>query len=234
MRGSVRFVRSTPCFVLLVVQLAGVVLYPWMEQTYAGRAAFSLFGLLVLGLAVVALRATPFLTWVAVPVAMPAALLLLITVFRDDPRLYSWSAGFEMVVYFYAALSMLAYMLHDDQVTTDELFAVPAVFTLLAWAFAYLFVVVQGLDVDAFSAEGEPTRTWMELLFLSFTVLSSTGLSDIVPVSGHARSVVMLEQIVGIFYVAMVVTRLVALRGQRQGRRQSEALPPLDGDGDGR
>src|SRR3954454_23687573 len=114
MRGSVRFVRSTPCLVLLVVQLAGVVLYPWMEQTYAGRAAFSLFGLLVLGLAVVALRATPFLTWVAVPIAMPAALLLLIPVFRDAPRLYSWSAGFEMVVYFYAALSMLAYMLHDD------------------------------------------------------------------------------------------------------------------------
>jgi 4-amino-4-deoxy-L-arabinose transferase-like glycosyltransferase len=239
MRGSVRFVRSTPCFVLLVVQLAGVVLYPWMEQTYAGRAAFSLFGLLVLGLAVVALRATPFLTWVAVPVAMPAALLLLITVFRDDPRLYSWSAGFEMVVYFYAALSMLAYMLHDDQVTTDELFAVPAVFTLLAWAFAYLFVVVQALDPHGFSNPGEGTRSWMELLFLSFTVLSSTGLSDIVPVSGHARSVVMLEQIVGIFYVAMVVTRLVALRGARAGRRQHVQQPveqPVEqhvGRGDG-
>jgi hypothetical protein len=234
MRGWWRFVRATPCLVLLVVQLAGVLLYPSMETTSAGRAAFSLFGLLVLGLTVVALRATPFLTWVAIPIAMPSAVLLMATVFNDSEQLTVWSSGFEMVLYFYAAISMLAYMLEDDRVTTDELFAIPAVFTLLAWAFAYLFVVVQGLDVDAFSAEGEPTRTWMELLFLSFTVLSSTGLSDIVPVSGHARSVVMLEQIVGIFYVAMVVTRLVALRGQRQGRRQSEALPPLDGDGDGR
>ena len=55
----------------------------------------------------------------------------------------------------------------------------------------------------------------MELLFLSFTTLSSTGLSDITPISGHARSVVMLEQVAGVFYIAMVVTRLVALRGQR-------------------
>jgi hypothetical protein len=55
----------------------------------------------------------------------------------------------------------------------------------------------------------------MDLLFLSFTTLSSTGLSDIVPVTGHARSVVMLEQVAGIFYIAMVVTRLVSLRADR-------------------
>jgi hypothetical protein len=52
----------------------------------------------------------------------------------------------------------------------------------------------------------------MDLLFLSFTTLSSTGLSDIVPVTAHARSAVMLEQVAGVFYVAMVVTRLVSLR----------------------
>ena len=85
-----------------------------------------------------------------------------------------WSAGFEAVVYVYAAGSMLAYMLADDEVTTDELFAIPAVFTLLAWAFAYLFVVVQALDPGGFNPGGQGTRSWMELLFLSFTTLSST------------------------------------------------------------
>jgi hypothetical protein len=223
MRGWLHFLRRTPCLVLLVVQLAGVLLYPSMETTYAGRAAFSLFGLLVLALTVLALRATPFLTWVALLIAMPAAVLLLLTVFVGDQQLYVWSAGFEMVVYLYAAMSMLAYMLHDDEVTTDELFAIPAVFTLLAWSFAYLYIVVQALDPHGFGAPGDPDRSWMELLFLSFTVLSSTGLSDIVPVSGHARSVVMLEQVSGVFYVAMVVTRLVALRGQRREPRTPTA-----------
>jgi hypothetical protein len=55
----------------------------------------------------------------------------------------------------------------------------------------------------------------MELLFLSFTTLSSTGLSDITPISGHARSVVMIERVAGMFFVATVVTRLVALHGHR-------------------
>jgi len=170
---------------------------------------------------VLTLRVTPFLTWVAILVATPSAVLLVVSAVTGDSDLFVWSAGFEMLLYLYAALSMLAYMLHDDRVTTDELFAVPAVFTLLAWAFAYLFVVVQALDPGGFNPDGHGTRGWMELLFLSFTTLSSTGLSDITPISGHARSVVMIEQVAGVFYIAMVVTRLVALRGQRAERRQS-------------
>jgi hypothetical protein len=226
--AAVSFTRRTPCFVLLVVQLAGVLLYPFMETTSAGRAAFALFGLLVLALTVLALRATPFLTWISLLGAVPSAVLLLVSIFVHDDRLFAWSAGFELVVYLYAAVSLLAYMLHDEHVTTDEMFAIPAVFTLLAWAFAYLFVVVQALDPRGFAPAGEGTRSWMDLLFLSFTILSSTGLSDITPVSGHARSVVMLEQVVGIFYVAMVVTRLVALRDRMPGRRAAGRRGPGD------
>ncbi len=51
----------------------------------------------------------------------------------------------------------------------------------------------------------------MELLFLSFTTLSSTGLGDVVPVKPFGRSLVMIEQIVGLAFVAMLVSRLVAL-----------------------
>jgi hypothetical protein len=54
-------------------------------------------------------------------------------------------------------------------------------------------------------------RTWMELLFLSFTNLSSTGLSDVVPITPQARAVVMIEQLAGLGYVALFVSRLVGL-----------------------
>jgi ion channel len=51
----------------------------------------------------------------------------------------------------------------------------------------------------------------VELLFLSFTTLSSPGLSDVVPVKAFARSVVMIEQLAGLAYVAVLVSRLVGL-----------------------
>ena len=213
--GGIGFVKRTPCAVLLVAQLVGVLLYPFMEQSSAGRAAFAIFGIIVLALAVIAIRATPFLSWVGVLIAAPAMVLLGLQVFTANAALFEWSSGLEAILYFYAAMSMLAYMLDDSRVSTDEMFAIGAVFTLLAWAFAYLFVVLQALDPSAFTPAGDDPRSWMELLFLSFTTLSSTGLSDITPLSGHARSLVMIEQVAGIFYIAMVVTRLVGLQAVR-------------------
>ena len=110
-------------------------------------------------------------------------------------------------------------MLADHDITTDELFAVGATFTLVAWAFAYVFQVVQSVEPGSFTAAIDPgsDRSWMELLFLSFTTLTSTGLSDVVPVKAFARSVVMIEQLAGLGYVALVVSRLVGLLviGQR-------------------
>ena len=104
-------------------------------------------------------------------------------------------------------------MLADHVITRDELFAVGATFTLVAWAFAYVFVVWQAIEPGSFTAAVNPEaqRTWMELLFLSFTTLSSTGLSDVIPIDPFARSLVMIEQLVGVAYIAVVVSRLVAL-----------------------
>ena len=59
-------------------------------------------------------------------------------------------------------------------------------------------------------------RTWFELLFLSFTNLTSVGLSDITPILAQARSWVMIEQVAGLMYVALVVSRIVGLTITRQ------------------
>ena len=137
------FVRRTPSAALLVAQLVGVLLYPFMEGTSSGRAAFAIFGIGVLALAVMAVRVTPFLSWVSVLIAAPAMVLLALQVVTSNAALFEWSSAFEAVLYFYAAMSMLAYMLEDSTVGTDEMFAIGAVFTLLAWAFAYVFFVLQ-------------------------------------------------------------------------------------------
>jgi hypothetical protein len=104
-------------------------------------------------------------------------------------------------------------MLADHVITRDELFAVGATFTLVAWAFAYTYTVCQAIEPGSFTAAVDPQqqRSWMELLFLSFTTLSSTGLGDVIPVKPFARSLVMIEQLAGLAYVAMVVSRLVGL-----------------------
>jgi hypothetical protein len=210
--------RREPSAILLAVQLAGVLLYPLMGDSQAGRALFSVFGILVLGLVVLAVRSTPGLTWVGVLLGLPASVLLLAQAISGSDDLLPYSSALEAVLYLYAAGALLAYMLADHEVTRDELFAVGATFTLVAWAFAYIYIVCQAIEPGSFTAAVDPDaeRTWMELLFLSFTTLSSTGLSDVAPVKPFARGLVMLEMVTGLAYVAMVVSRLVGLMIMRR------------------
>ena len=137
---------------LLFVQLAAVLLYPFMETSEAGRALFSLFGILVLGLVLLAVRNSPAHTWVAVLLGLPATGLLLIQAITGNDDLLPYSSAFEAVLYFYAAGALIAYMLADHEITRDEMFALGATFTLVAWAFAYSFVVIQAIEPASFTA----------------------------------------------------------------------------------
>ena len=213
-----RRVRNEPSAILLFAQLAAVLLYPFMEGSDAGRAIFSIFGIAILGLVLLAVRSSPAHTGVAVVFGVPATVLLLIQAVTGNDDLLPYSSALEAILYFYAAGALIAYMLADHEITRDELFAVGATFTLVAWAFAYTYTVCQAIEPDSFTAAVKPgdDRTWMELLFLSFTTLSSTGLSDVVPVKPFARGLVMLEQLAGLSYVAMVVSRLVGLMVMRR------------------
>jgi Ion channel len=208
-----KFARREPSAVLLAAQLAGVLIYPFLEGGEVGRSVFSIFGIAILGLVVLAVRSSPGLTWVSITLGIPATVLLLIQAVTGDDALLPYSSAFEALLYFYAAGALIAYMLADHEITRDELFAVGATFTLVAWAFAYLFTVYQAIEPGSFTAAVDPTgeRSWMELLFLSFTTLSSTGLSDVVPIKPFGRSLVMIEQLAGVAYIAMVVSRLVGL-----------------------
>jgi hypothetical protein len=213
-----RRARTEPSAILFAAQLVALLVYPAMEGSAAGRALFSVFGIAILGLVLLAVRGSPGWTWLGVVLAVPASVLLLVQAVTGDDDLLPYSSAFEAVLYFYAAGGLIAYMLADHEITRDELFAVGATFTLVAWAFAYVYVVCQAVAPLSFTAAVRPTadRSWVELLFLSFTTLSSTGLSDVVPIRPFARSLVMLEQIAGVAYLAMVVSRLVSLTVMRR------------------
>jgi len=202
-----------PSATLLFVQILGILVYPLMEDTSAERALFGVVGLLVLGAALYVVKRGPWLTGFAVMLALPVVILSIWSAFDFGPRKMVVMAALEAVFYFYATGSLIAYMLEDEFATVDELYAAGATFTLLAWAFAYVYVVCQALLPGSFGALAGSSnpRTWMELLFLSFTTLSSVGLGDIVPLLPMARALVMIEEFAGVMYLALVVSRLIAL-----------------------
>jgi Ion channel len=215
--------QTHPSAFLLAAQLVSLLLYAMSDGSTNGRALLGAFGVLVLTLVVWVVNRSPALNWIAWVLVVPAIVLSLLSIFFVNPALLIWASLFEAALYFYAASSMVAYMMEDYRVTIDELFAAGATFTLLAWGFTHAYIVCQTWFPDSFvglSAPGEP-RTFIELMSLSFTNLTATGLGDILPVTPLARVLVMLEQFSGIGYVAVVVSRLIGMTLTQQGKKTS-------------
>jgi hypothetical protein len=205
-----------PSAFLLTAQLVLLILYAAVDGREGHRLFLSIFGLVVLLLVLWVVTSSARVQWMAWGIAVPAILLSLLAMLINHPTLSALSSLLESILYFYTAGTLIAYMLEDTQVTTDELFAVGATFTLLAWGFAHAYYVVLIWDPHSIlNATTGGTPTFLELLFLSFTNLSATGLGDILPISATARVIAMLEQFSGVGYIAMVVSRLIGLMSKR-------------------
>jgi hypothetical protein len=142
--GVLSLLRREPSGWLLGGQLLSLLLYPLLENSDVGRALFNAVGIGLLGLVVLAVRHVARVPWVAIALGFAATVLLIVQAVRGDTGLSPWASSVEAVLYFYAAGALIAYMLADHEVTRDELFAVGAAFTLVAWAFAHVYVVCLG------------------------------------------------------------------------------------------
>ena len=210
LRWLVRLYRH-PSAALLIVQLAGLLLYPFIESKTTGTLVYGVVGVVVLVATMSMVHRTK--GHVRPGLALAAAVVTLNVGTMRVPDLLPWAAAVEAVFSFYAAASLIRYMLADTRATTDEIFCAGATFTLLAWAFAHVFVVCQYVQPHSFGAamNADAPRTWTELLFLSFVLLSSTGIGDVTPLVPFARALACLEIFTGVMYLALIVSRLIGL-----------------------
>ena len=211
-----------PSAFLLAAQLASLLLYPLMNDGSGERMLFGAIALVVVPLALWVVMRSPLMNWIGWLLAIPAMALTVFGVLFEHAALLPVSALLEAALYFYAAGGLIIYMLRDHKVTSDELFAAGATFTLLAWGFAYAYFVCQAWVPGSFSGiEPERQRRWLDLLFYSFTNLSATGLGDTLPLTAQAKVLTMLEQFAGVGYIAAVVSRLIGLTIVRGGDPRS-------------
>ena len=130
--------RRHPSAFLLAAQLLSLMLYPAMDSSDTGRLLFGAVGVVVLALALWVVNRSPSVNWIAWLLAVPAVALTVGSVVFRQSEWVVLSALFESVLYFYVAGSLISYMLHDHEVSADELFAAGATFTLLFLSFTTL------------------------------------------------------------------------------------------------
>ena len=204
---------------LLSALLLLVVAYPFLHDLAFGRAMVALFDPAILGLALVAARSTGVeLRW-GLGFVLPAIILQVLGAFGLHHGLYVASLLAQAAFHAFVVVCLLRYVFRDLVMTADEMFAAANLYVLAAFVFGYLFAALEFLRPGSFFINEvnnpDGVTSWWDLLYFSFTCLTSVGFGEMTPVSDHARSLVMIEQMMGVLYLALVISRLVSMQAHR-------------------
>ena len=113
----------------------------------------------------------------------------------------------------YVTYALLRHVIQTDQVDAEMIYGAVACYLLLGLTWTMLYIAIETLQPGSFALAGtnEDAQLWDDLLYYSFVTLTTLGYGDVLPLSPRVRSLAILEAITGIFYVAILVARLVSL-----------------------
>lgn len=162
---------------------------------------------------------------IALTAAIMAAVAGLPYNFWDwSDKQYGWQVitavcYFGGFVIFQASLikSLLHYIFLARSVTPNILYSAVAIYLLIATLFTPIYAAIEFLNPGAFaSSYGELVIAWPQLIYYSFSTLTTLGYGDIVPINMWAKSLATTEAVIGVLYLAILVARLVSLYSQEE------------------
>jgi hypothetical protein len=135
-----------------------------------------------------------------------------------------WSLGMNLLSLALFLAVVLGRTLRPGPVTRRRLEGGIAAYLLLGviWAFAY--ALVERLIPTAFTGPVGPADAPRAWFYFSFVTLTTVGYGDVLPSHAVARSLAMLEAVVGPLYLAILISRLVSLTAVAGAGSRGDAI----------
>ena len=209
MRGGLRALLGS--LVLLLV------LFPVLDEGLVGRGVLVIVSTAIgLSGAYAASRDRRRLA-TALLLAMPSLAARWAFVFVGTPAVRGAALVTSIVFYVYTILLILDYVLGTDEVTGDEIYGAVSVYILLGfvWGLAYgLLELVRPGSIRGASGSLRPG----DFMYFSFMTLMTVGYGDMSPADPIARSLAIVEAMVGVIFIAVLIGRLVGLHAGARRR----------------
>ena len=210
--GKFRF--SAAQFLIALVFL--FIVFPFAELFKNGDTIEALLMTLVLVSGVLAVGRRRRTLVIAVVLVSLALVARWIKVFWDDAVPVEAYLIPALLFIGFVILQFLLFILRAPRVNSEVLCAGVAGYLLLGilWMFAY--ILLARMHPGSFSYNvGPPPPTHslasFDAFYFSYITLSTVGYGDITPVTHVARTLAMTEAMTGTIYIAVLISRLVAL-----------------------
>jgi len=200
------------CFLLFLALLALLVVMPYLVDTVRGRVLIGLLNVIILGTAVAAVQRSRVSFVIAMLLGLPTFCFQFLALQSGSPGHFALSWGFGAAFYAFTIAHLLQYVLRRDMMTADKLYGAVSAYLMIAILWAYWYGVLQYFYPGAYAYQGAPkTLDMAELIFYSFTVLTTAGFGDVTAQLIQARFATLLEAVTGVMYVATLIARLTGI-----------------------
>jgi hypothetical protein len=217
--------------VLLIALLAYVGLHPLALGGSTARIAGGLIVVIIMVSGTMAASRSHVLRAIGVVLAT-ATLCLQVAWFVTDDRMVEAAMMASFAVFcFFTASVILRHVLSFGPLYADRVHAALSVYILLAFAWAGAYAMIEILSPGAFSfpagigAKDQGGPLLADMMHLSIAALTSTGFGDITPIAPFARSLSQLEQLTGVFYIAVLISRLIGLYPMEESANKEPERP---------
>jgi hypothetical protein len=203
-------VFSQRCVYLFAALLMLLVLVPFLEDARFGRMVLNALNVFILIAAAVAVSRSQVCLILAAVLGLSAVAAQATALTLGEPVLLVLSRAFGAAFYFLTVSYLLTYVLRREVLTLDKLYGAASAFLMLGILWGYFYFILLHFYPGAVVASGKPITDprISEIAYFSFTTLTSTGFGDIVPAHPIARMLCVLEQVVGVLFIAILIARL--------------------------
>jgi Ion channel len=209
----VQIVTGHKFFLLFIFLLATLVFYPYLQSGGFGYFSFRVIGSAGIVLAVYATRLRRTLLFVALLLAVPA-LVERILLREPDPGLLSiLNITFSFAFDIFIVTVIYHRVFTKDQPDSETVFGALCIYLMIGFAFASIYGMVAAIQPRAFyldpttNLHSVPNR--FDFIYYSFATMTSLGATGITAVSAPARSLTVIEAILGVLYLAVLIARLM-------------------------
>lgn len=213
LRTGSRHATQNRCLFLLVGLLVALVIGPWLEDI----GARILLSILAVAAFASAIHAVGGGRWHALTVLLLGAATLAAGLFVEVTDSIYWILpGLCLYIVFgiFTLIRVFSYVVRPGVITIDKIYGALSVYLLAGFTWGGVYSLVEVLNPGSFhwtDAVGRHPQTLLQsFVYLSFVTLASLGYGDITPITPEARSLALLEVIFGVFYLVVVIARLVA------------------------
>ena len=133
----------------------------------------------------------------------------------------------QVIFWTYVLVVILFHLLRAREVTADTIMGAACVYFLIGFAWAFIFYVLESFSPGAFSfPRTDANPGFNDFIYFSFVTLATLGFGDITPVSNPARSLTILEAVLGQLFVAITISILVGSYLSRPRRASDSGSSP--------